>query len=114
MSSIHIQPISHATNYTRLELYRISGRVIDGDGYTVRGADVLLESCVDRKMTSSSEGGRFELNIYVSGNNDMITIQAFFGLKSGCERMSARSIPGHLEIVIGESSIDDLCKKVGQ
>ncbi len=76
----------------------IYGMVVDEKGNNVKGADVIIESTVDKKHTISSKDGSFFTDICVCGSFDEIYIQASYGLMCGAERICARG--NHLAVDI--------------
>jgi hypothetical protein len=80
--------------------HTIYGMVVDEAGNNVDGADVLIESAVDRRHTVSSLDGSFFSDIYVSGFFDEISVRASFGPKQGVKRISARRPHMAVDIVL--------------
>ncbi len=76
----------------------VYGMVMDEKGNNVKGADILIESTVDKKRTISSGDGSFFSEICVCGSFDEVLIEASFGLMCGAEKISARG--NHLAVDI--------------
>ncbi|HTY91329.1 MAG TPA: hypothetical protein VMC84_09150 [Methanocella sp.] len=79
-------------------IYTIYGQVLDERGSRVNGADVLVESALDRRQTMSGGDGSFMTEICVTGLCDEILVQALFGKMQGTERISV--IGGHIAVDI--------------
>ena len=74
----------------------VFGQVVDEKGASVDGADVLVESAMDRRQTVSGKDGGFATDICISGFCDEVRVRALFGTMRGYEKISARS--GHMTV----------------
>lgn len=96
--SFFISSIMTSTDYGAQAVHLIYGQVVDEKGDYVNGADVLIESSMDRRHTVSSGDGNFFSDIYIGGAFDEIYIKALYGMKSGAEKICAHG--GHISIDI--------------
>jgi hypothetical protein len=83
--------------FTRHIVY---GVVTDELGNNVDGADVLVESTVERKHTLSSRDGSFLTDIGVSCSRDEILVVVSLGPKSCREKIYADIDPTALDMVL--------------
>lgn len=98
ITSLLISSIMSSTDYGSYARHIVYGMVVDEKGNNVNGADVLIESTVDKKHTISSGDGSFFSDICVCGSFDEIYVQASYGLMCGVEKICA---PGnHLAVDI--------------
>ena len=84
--------------------YTVYGLVTDEKGNNVDGADVMVESTVERKRTISSGDGTFLTDIGVSGSFDEILIIVSWGPKSCVEKVSADVDPKAIDIILHDNS----------
>ena len=91
ISSIDHGPQAHHT---------IFGMVTDEMGNNVNGADVFIESAMDRRHIISCNDGSFFSDICVNGYCDQVFIKALFGLKLGFERINAHGSHISVDIVV--------------
>ncbi len=89
-----------STDYSSQARPTVYGLVTDEKGNNVDGADVLIESTVDKRHITSSLDGSFFSDICVSGSFDEICVKAFFGRKSGAEKVPARASHIAVDIVL--------------
>lgn len=80
--------------------HTVYGLVTDEMGNNIGGADVLIESTVERKRTLSSRDGSFLTEIGISCSQDEILVVASWGLKSCREKISADINPTVLDLVL--------------
>jgi len=95
-----ISSIMSAADRGIISRYTVYGLVTDEKGNNINGADVLVESTVERKRTISSGDGSFLTNIGVSGSFDEILIIASWGPKSCMEKVSADIDPKAIDIIL--------------
>ena len=95
-TSLLISAIMTSTNHGSHSASMVFGQVVDEKGASVDGADVLVESAMDRRHTVSGSDGGFVTDICVNGFCDEIRVKALFGTLQGYERISAHS--GHLAV----------------
>ena len=101
---ILVSSIMSAADRGSISRYTVYGLVTDEKGNNINGADVLVESTVERKRTISSGDGRFLTDIRVSGSFDEIVIIASCGSKSCTEKVSADIDPKAIDIIIHDNS----------
>ena len=95
-----LSAIMSSTDYGSQARHTIYGLVVDEKGNNVDGADVLIESTVDKRHIISSLDGSFFSDICVSGSFDEICIKASYGPKYGVEKISARRNHIAVDIVL--------------
>jgi hypothetical protein len=77
----------------------IKGRLLDEDGYSINGADIILFSSCDKIMSVSSDDGRFEIPIRAK-LNDRILLKAFFGVMSAYIYIPADQADRPIDIIL--------------
>ncbi len=92
--------IMSSTDYGSQARHTVYGLVVDERGNNVDGADVLIESTVDKRHITSSLDGSFFSDICVSGSFDEICIRVSCGPRCGVERISARRSHIAVDIVL--------------
>jgi hypothetical protein len=95
-----LSAIMSSTDYGSQARHTVYGLVVDEKGNNVDGADVLIESTVDKRHITSSLDGSFFSDICVSGSFDEICIKAFYGPKYGVEKIPARGNHIAVDIVL--------------
>lgn len=95
-----LSAIMSSTDYGSQTRHTVYGLVMDEKGNNVNGADVLIESTVDKRHITSSLDGSFFSDICVSGSFDEICIKANYGPKCGIEKISARRNHIAVDIVL--------------
>lgn len=95
-----LSAIISSTDYGSQARHTVYGLVVDEKGNNVNGADVFIESTVDKRHITSSRDGSFFSDICVSGSFDEIRIKATYGPKSGIEKISARGNHIAVDIMI--------------
>jgi hypothetical protein len=78
----------------------VYGMVTDEKGNNIDGADILVESTVERKRTLSSRDGSFLTDIGISCSRDEILVVVSWGPKSCREKISAYFNPMALDLVL--------------
>lgn len=94
--SFLISSILSSTDHGMSAAHTIFGVIVDEKGNSITGADVLIESTVDKKHTISSTDGSFFSDICVCGSFDEVYVQATYGLMCGTEKVCARG--NHLAV----------------
>lgn len=95
-----ISPVMSSTNFVPATVHTVYGQVHDENGNFVDGADVVIESIVEKKEVSSSNDGSFRADICVCGPFDEIIVHASHGLKSGAEKVYPRGSLMAVDIVL--------------
>jgi len=95
-----LSAIMSSTDYGSQARHTVYGLVMDDMGNNVDGADVLIESTVDKRHITSSLDGSFFSDICVSGSFDEICIMVSYGPKCGIEKIHARGNHIAVDIVL--------------
>lgn len=98
--------VMSSTDHGSQAPYTIYGRVTDEKGDYVNGADVTVESAVDRRHIVTAWDGNFYTDICIGGFYDEVVVKALFGLKQGSQRISARGSHIPVDIVIKERKLE--------
>jgi hypothetical protein len=98
-----LSAIMSSTDYGSQARHTVYGLVMDETGNNVKGADVLIESTVDKRHITSSLDGSFFSDICVSGSFDEIRIKASCGLKRGAEKICAHGSHISVDIMIRDT-----------
>ncbi len=92
--------IMSSTDHGSQDRHTVYGMVVDDKGHNVGGADVLIESTVDKRHITSSMDGSFFSDICVCGSFDEIRIKVSYGPKRVVEKISARRSHIAIDIVL--------------
>lgn len=85
--------------------YMVYGQVVDEEGVYVKGADVLIESAVEKRETMSAADGSFFSDICVNGSYDEIHILATYCRKCGASTVRAHNNHVAVSIVVRKSGL---------
>ena len=97
---LFLSAIMSSTDHGSQARHTVYGLVVDEKGNNVNGADVLIESTVDKRHITSSRDGSFFSDICVCGSFDEICIKVSYGPKYGVEKISARRNHIAVDIVL--------------
>lgn len=100
-----ISSIMSSADHRSIARHTVFGMVTDEKGNNIDGADVLVESTVERKRTISSGDGTFLTDIGVSGSLDEILVIVSLGQKSCREKISADLNNKAVNIVLHDNSV---------
>ncbi len=95
-----ISAIMSSTDYGSQARHTVYGLVVDEGGNNVDGADVLIESTIDKRHVTSSLDGSFLSDICVSGSFDEICIRVSCGARCCVEKIPARGSHIAVDIVL--------------
>jgi hypothetical protein len=84
-----LSSIMSSTDHGSSARHIVYGLVVDEKGNNIDGADVLIESTVDRRHTISSGDGSYITDICTSGSFDEIHARASLGPRTGDETIYA-------------------------